>query len=85
MWFVAVGVALVLLKLLAFGPIFGAVGDLSWWWVLSPFAGAVAWWAWADSSGLTQRKAMQRLDERKAARRAKALDALGQGDTRKRK
>ena len=85
MWFVAVGVALVLLKLLAFGPIFGAVGGLSWWWVLSPFACAVVWWAWADSSGLTQRKAMQRLDERKAARRAKTLDALGQGGTSKRK
>lgn len=81
MWFVAVGVLLVLLKLLAVGP----VGDLSWWWALSPFACAVAWWAWADSSGLTQRKAMQHLDERKAARRAKTLDALGQGDTRKRK
>jgi small Trp-rich protein len=85
MWFVAAGVVLVLLKLLAFGSIFGAVSDWSWWWVLSPFACAVAWWAWADSSGLTQRKAMQRMDERKAARRARTLEALGQGGTSKRK
>jgi len=46
--------------------------------VLSPFALAVVWWAWADSSGLTQRKAMQSLDEKKAARREQQMEALGQ-------
>ncbi len=81
MWFVAIGVLAVLLKLFSVGP----VAELSWLWVLLPFALAVAWWAWADGSGLTQRKAMQRMDDRKAARRERALDALGQGDPKKRR
>ncbi len=82
MWFVAIGVLTLLLKLLGVAP----VADWSWLLVLAPFAAAVAWWAWADSSGLTQRKAMQRMEDRKAARREKNIVALGQGDpTKKRK
>jgi small Trp-rich protein len=51
-----------------------------WAWVivLAPFGLAVLWWAWSDASGLTQRKAMADLDAKKAARRDKALEALGQ-------
>jgi len=81
MLFVAIGVVLLLLKLFAFGP----VGEWSWFLVLAPFAVAVAWWAWADGSGLTQRRAMKRMDDRKAARRDRAMDALGQGDPNKRR
>jgi small Trp-rich protein len=29
---------------------------------------AVAWWAWADSSGYTKRKVVEREDKRKQAR-----------------
>ncbi|MCV2361077.1 MULTISPECIES: TIGR04438 family Trp-rich protein [Roseateles] len=81
MWFVAIGVLTLLLKLLGIGP----VAAWSWLLVLAPFAVAVVWWAWADSSGLTQRKAMQRLEERKAARREKNIVALGQGDPQKKR
>jgi small Trp-rich protein len=81
MWFVVIGVALLLLKLLDIAP----VADWSWWQVLSPFAVAVVWWAWADASGMTQRKVMQRMEERKQARRARTMDALGQGDPNKRR
>lgn len=81
MLFVAIGVVLLLLKLLAIAP----VVEWSWLLVLAPFGLAVVWWAWADASGLTQRKAMDRMDARKAARRENAMEALGQGDPKKRR
>lgn len=81
MWLVAVGVLTVVLKLLGVAP----VADWGWWMVLIPFGLAVVWWAWADSSGLTQRKAMQRMEERKAARREKNIVAMGQSDPKKKR
>ncbi|UDF33671.1 UNVERIFIED_ORG: TIGR04438 family Trp-rich protein [Shinella sp. XGS7] len=81
MWFVLIGVLLLLLKALGVVP----VADWSWLLVLSPFAAAALWWLWADSSGLTQKRAMQRMDEKKEARRQKALDALGQGEKQRRR
>lgn len=79
MWFLVAGVALVLLKWQAMGP----VAQWPWWWVLLPFGLALAWWAWADASGYTKRKAMQREDARKAARLARQKDALGLATRRK--
>ncbi len=73
MWGVVIGVILILMKWLAFGP----VATLSWWWVLAPFAGAALWWAYADSTGYYQRKAMEKMDERRRERRVKNLQALG--------
>ena len=81
MWFVLIGTLLVVLKLAGVAP----VDAWSWLWVLLPFGLAVLWWAWADKSGLTQRKAMQRLDERKEDRRRKAMEALGRGEEQRRK
>ncbi|WP_374433904.1 TIGR04438 family Trp-rich protein [Inhella sp.] len=81
MWLVIVGVLLILLKFADVSPVAG----WSWLWVLSPLVGAAVWWAWADSSGYTQRKAMQRMDEKKEERRQRALEAIGQADPRKRK
>ena len=73
MWFLAVGVVLLVLKLAEVSP----VADLSWLWVFLPFGLAVLWWAWADAMGYTQRAEMDKLDDRKAARRRKSLQALG--------
>ncbi|MGQ3052062.1 MAG: TIGR04438 family Trp-rich protein [Roseateles sp.] len=77
MVFVLIGVLCVVLRL---GGWVQFHQDDLWAWVivLSPFALAAAWWAWADASGLTQRKAMQSMDERKAARREQQMEALGQ-------
>ena len=69
----AVGVLLLAAKLLEIGP----VGEWSWWIVFAPFALAAAWWQIADSMGLTQRKAIQKMERRKSDRRDKALEALG--------
>lgn len=55
----------------------GFVFDNSWWWVLSPFALAVVWWAWADASGYTKRKEMEKMDLRKQERIDKHKAALG--------
>jgi small Trp-rich protein len=73
MWFVIAGVLLIALKLLDAGP----VAAWSWWVVLSPLALAMAWWWWADFSGYTRRRQMDRMDEKKLARRRKSLEALG--------
>jgi small Trp-rich protein len=44
---------------------------------LLPFGGALLWWWYADSSGLTKRREMDKMDARKEDRRRKNLDALG--------
>jgi small Trp-rich protein len=76
MAFVLIGVLFLVLKL---GGYVQFHKDDFWAWVivLAPFGLAVLWWAWADKSGLTQRKAMDAMDERKAQRREKSLEALG--------
>ncbi len=77
MWFVAIGVVLLVLNLAGIGPVGAWTWKEHWWIMLLPFGLAVAWWAWADWSGLTQRKAMQKIDDKREGRRQKSLDALG--------
>ncbi|MEN5178948.1 TIGR04438 family Trp-rich protein [Comamonas odontotermitis] len=79
MYFLILGIMLLLLKYLEIGP----VAAWSWTVVLAPFALAVLWWAWADWSGYTKRKEMEKEDQRKAARIAKAKEAMGQGPRRR--
>lgn len=55
----------------------GLVADMSWWWVLSPFLLAVVWWTWADMSGYTKRKEMEKMDQKKQDRLDKQRAALG--------
>jgi len=73
MWFIVAGVLLIGLKLADFGP----VGAWSWWLVLAPFALAAVWWAYADATGYTKRREMDKLEERKRDRRRKNMEALG--------
>jgi len=73
MYLLLLGIALMLMKYFEIG----FATDLSWWWVLSPFGLAVAWWAWADTSGYTKRKAMEGMDKKKQARLDKQREALG--------
>jgi small Trp-rich protein len=81
MWLIVVGVLLLLMKVAEVGP--GA--DLSWWWVLAPFGLAVLWWEFADKTGYTQRKAMDRLDERQKARREEAMNKIGTSEKQRRR
>ncbi|MBC7435552.1 MAG: TIGR04438 family Trp-rich protein [Bdellovibrionales bacterium] len=73
MYFLGVGVILMLLKYLEIG----AVANWSWYVVLAPFALAMAWWAWADATGYTKKKAMERMDKRKQERIDKNREAIG--------
>src|SRR5207344_1640837 len=56
---------------------YGFAADWSWWSILLPFGLAVAWWAFADASGLTKRREMDKLEERKHERRRRHMEALG--------
>ena len=73
MYLLLVGIAMLVMKTLAFGPVAG----WSWWAVLSPFALAVVWWTWADKSGYTKQKEMDKMDKRKAERIGKQRAAMG--------
>lgn len=73
MVFIVAGVLLIALKLADVAP----VVNWDWWWVLAPFGLAAAWWAYADATGMTKRREMDKLEERKTERRRKAMDALG--------
>lgn len=73
MLFLLLGLVGVTLKYLEIGY----VATMSWWIVLIPFALAVAWWAYADASGYTKRKVMQKEDERKQERIDRQRSALG--------
>lgn len=81
MYFLGLGLVFLVLKHLEVDP----VAAWSWWVVLAPFGLAIAWWAWADSSGYTKRKAMQRENERKQARIDKNRDAIGTLRSKKRR
>ena len=73
MYFLGLGVVLLALKYLEIGP----VATWSWWLVLAPFALAMAWWLWADMSGYTKRKVVEREERRKQARIEKSRAAMG--------
>jgi small Trp-rich protein len=73
MYLLGLGLILLVMKYLEFGP----VATWSWWLVLAPFGLAVLWWAWADWSGYTKKKAMERDDARRQSRIDKTRKTLG--------
>jgi small Trp-rich protein len=73
MWFLMLGLLGVALKFLEIG----FVASWSWWVVLSPFALAVAWWAWADASGYTKRKVVEKENQRRQDRIDRQRSNLG--------
>jgi len=79
-YFLGLGLLLLVMKYLEFG----VVAAWDWWVVLSPFALAVLWWTWADWSGYTKRKAMEKDDARRQSRIDGNRDALGTSLKKKR-
>ena len=73
MWFLGLGLLGIALKLLEVG----VVATWSWWVVLSPFALAVAWWAWADASGYTKRRVIEKENARRQERIDRQRSRLG--------
>ena len=80
MYLLGLGIILLVMKYLEFGP----VATWSWLWVLSPLAAAVVWWSWADSSGYTKRRAMEREDARRQDRIDRNKTAIGTNFKKKR-
>ena len=72
-YFLGIGLVLLLCKWQELGP----VAAWDWWIVLTPFGLAVAWWAWADSSGYTKAQEEKKMEARRQARINKHKDALG--------
>ena len=80
MYFLGLGLILLALKYLELGPVAG----WDWWVVVLPFGLAMAWWAWADSSGYTKRKAMQRENARRDDRIERNKTAIGTSTKKRR-
>lgn len=76
MWFLALGLIGLALKYFEIGP----VGQFSWWIVLIPFGLAALWWAYADASGYTKRRVIEREAARKQARIDRQRANLGMFD-----
>lgn len=79
MWFILIGVAMLAMNFAGIGPVGQWTWGDRWWAMLLPFALAAAWWYFADSTGMTQRKAMDKIDAKREARRQKNLSAMGMG------
>jgi small Trp-rich protein len=77
MWFVLLGLLLIVLNLLNVGFI-GAWGwPEDWWKMCWPFGLAALWWWYADSSGFNRQREIDRMEKKKQERRIKNLEALG--------
>ena len=81
MWFLALGILAVALKYFEIGPF----TQWSWFIVLIPFGLAMAWWAWADWSGYTKKKAVEREEDRRRDRIERQRSQLGMLNSRSRK
>jgi small Trp-rich protein len=81
MYFLGLGLVLLAMKYLEIGP----VAAWSWLVVLAPFGLAVVWWAWADASGYTKRKAMEREDARRKDRIERNREAMGTLSSKRRR
>ncbi|RMX07768.1 TIGR04438 family Trp-rich protein [Corticibacter populi] len=80
MYLLGLSILLLALKFFAVGP----VADWPWWWFAIPFGLTAAWWSWADYSGYTKRKVMEKEDARKASRIAREKERLGLGPKHRR-
>ena len=81
MYLLLLGVILLTMKFMEIEPV------VAWSWitVLAPFGLAMAWWAWADSSGYTKRKAMEKEQAKKQARIDKNKEAIGTLSSKKKR
>ncbi len=71
MWFLVVGIALLMMKFFEFGP----VGHWSWWIVLLPFGIALFWFEIVEPFfGLDKKKAHNELEKVKQERIRKGVE-----------
>ena len=73
MYFLLLGIVLLVMWYAEIGP----VAAWPWYFVFAPFALAVIWWWWADMTGYSKRKVIERENEKKKARIDKSREAMG--------
>ncbi len=73
MYLLGIGILMLLLWYLEIGP----VAAWPWYVVFAPFGLAVLWWWFADWSGYTKKKAVERENIKKKARIDKSREAIG--------
>ena len=73
MYLLGLGLVFLIMKYWEINP----VAAWDWWVVLLPFGLTVLWWTWADSSGYTKKKAMQRENARRQERIDRNHEAIG--------
>jgi small Trp-rich protein len=87
MYFVIIGVVIILLHFAGIGPMadwtWTLFGDL--WKFCVPFVFAAIWWAWADVTGYNKRREMEKMEARRQGRREANLEALGMDKRARRK
>lgn len=81
MYLLGLGLVLLAMKYLEIG----FVTTWDWWLVLLPFGLAVVWWTWADTSGYTKKKAMEKENQRRNDRIESNREALGTSSKKKRR
>ena len=71
MWFIWVGVALIVLKVLGVS----VFSELSWWWVVLPFGVGFVWFELVEKRlGMDKKKAFDEIDKAKKERIKKRLE-----------
>ncbi len=87
MLFVLIGLVMIGLNIAEIGPMgrwnWEFFGDL--WKFCVPFVFAILWWIYSDKSGLNKRREIERMEDRKKARRQENLVALGMDARARRK
>jgi small Trp-rich protein len=73
MYLLGLGLVLLVMKYLEIG----LVAAWDWWVVLLPFGLTILWWAWADASGYTKKKAMARENAKRQERIDKNRESIG--------
>ena len=71
MWFIWVGVAMIVLKVLDVS----VFSELSWWWVALPFGVGFLWFEFVEKRlGMDKKKAFDEIDKAKKDRIKKRLE-----------
>lgn len=81
MYFLLIGIVALALKYLEIDP----VAQWSWLIVLSPFGLAAVWWWYADASGYTKRREVEKMEKRRLDRIEKSRDAMGMLSAKKKR
>lgn len=81
MYFLLIGLVTLAMKYLEIEP----VSTWSWFVVLAPFGLAALWWWYADASGYSKRREIEKMDKRKQDRIDKQRDAMGMLSAKRKK